>query len=138
MMPLPAATRQGGDTMAFPDTCKTPTPVGTIPIPYPNTAQLMQANPASCPDKVTIMNQAPITKQSMVPQTSGDEAGATGGAVSGMIKGPAQPKTASTAVDFGCNKAVRQTDIWGQNGTNANAPAGIQASPSQTKVTIGR
>jgi hypothetical protein len=133
---FPASTRQGGDCMAFPDTCKTPTPVGTIPTPYPNTAQLMQANPTTCPTKVTIMNQAPITKQTMIPMTSGDEAGAAGGVVSGMIKGPAQPKTGSIKVKFEGNPAVYQTCMWGQNGTNANAPAGIQATPSQTKVII--
>ena len=131
-----ASTKQGGDCMAFPDTCKTPTPVGTIPTPYPNTAQLMQANPGTCPTKVTIMNQPPLTKQTIIPATAGDEAGAAGGVVSGAIKGPAQAKTASLKVKIEGNPAVRQGDIWGQNGTNANAPAGIQASPSQSKVTI--
>lgn len=133
---FPAATKQGGDCMAFPDTCKTETPVGTIPVPYPNTAQLMQANPATCPMKVTIMNQPPITKQAMIPTTSGDEAGVSGGVVSGMIKGPAQPKMGSRKVTFEGNAAVFQTCLWGQNGNNANAPAGMQVSPSQTKVLI--
>ncbi len=133
---FPASTKQGGDCMAFPDTCKTETPVGTIPIPYPNTAQLMQTNPGTCPTKVTIMNQPPITKQAMIPTTSGDEAGVSGGVISGMIKGPAQPKMGSLKVKFEGNPAVFQTCLWGQNGTNANAPAGLQASPSQTKVII--
>ncbi len=133
---FPASTRQGGDCIAFPDVCKTPTPVGTVPIPYPNTAQLMQTNPGTCPVKVTIMNQAPLTKQSSIPATSGDEAGAAGGVISGMIKGSAQPQMGSLKVKFEGHPAVFQTCPWGQNGTNANAPVGIQASPSQTKVTI--
>lgn len=29
----------GGVTIAFPDVCKTPSPAGPIPIPYPNIAQ---------------------------------------------------------------------------------------------------
>jgi hypothetical protein len=130
------STKQGGDCLAFPDTCNTPSPVGPVPIPYPNTAQLMQANPATCSMKVRIMNQAVITKQTMIPMTSGDEAGAAGGAISGMIKGPAQPKTGSAKVKVEGNPVVFQTCLWGQNGTNANAPAGLQASPSQTKVTV--
>ena len=37
------ATKQGGMCNAFPDTCNTPTPSGTAPVPYPNIAQLQQA-----------------------------------------------------------------------------------------------
>ena len=29
----------GGTTIIFPDVCKTPSPGGPIPIPYPNTAK---------------------------------------------------------------------------------------------------
>lgn len=133
---FPLSTKQGGDCMAFPDVCKTETPIGTVPIPYPNTAQLMQANPGTCPIKVTAMNQPPITKQTVIPTTAGDEAGASGGIMSGGIKGQAQPKTASLKVKIEGNPAVFQTCLWGQNGTNANAPAGLQATPSQTKVLI--
>jgi hypothetical protein len=133
---FPVSTKQGGDCIAFPDTCKTPSPVGTVPVPYPNTAMLMQALPPTCTFKVKIMNQALITKQTTIPATTGDEAGAAGGVVSSMIKGPAQPKTGSLKVKAEGNPVVFQTCVWGQNGTNANAPAGMQATPSQTKVTV--
>lgn len=130
------STRQGGNCMAFPDVCKTPTPVGTVPVPYPNTAMLMQANPVTCSRKVRIMNQPVITKQTTIPMTSGDEAGAAGGVVSGSIKGPAQVKMGSLKVKAEGNAVVFQTCPWGQNGTNANAPLGMQVSPSQTKVQV--
>lgn len=133
---FPISTRQGGSCMAFPDVCNTPTPVGTVPIPYPNVAQLMQANPATCSKRVRILNQAVITKQTAVPMTSGDEAGAAGGLVSGVIKGSAQAKTGSIKVKVEGNPVVFQTCLWGQNGTNANAPIGLQASPSQIKVRV--
>jgi hypothetical protein len=130
------ATRQGGNSMAFPDTCKTPSPVGPVPVPYPNTAMLMQANPATCTTKVKIMNQPVVTTQTQIPMTAGDEAGAAGGVVSGMIKGPAQPKMGSLKVKMEGNSVVFQTCILAHNGTNANAPMGLQATPSQTKVMV--
>jgi len=135
---FPVATKQGGECLAFPDTCKTPVPppVGTAPIPYPNTAQLMQANPGTCSTKVTIMNQAVVTKQTEIPMTAGDEAGSLGGVVSGMTKGPASFKMGSSNVKVEGNPVIFQTCMCGQNGTNANAPAGIHATPSQTKVTV--
>lgn len=130
------STKQGGDCMAFPDVCKTPTPVGTVPVPYPNTAMLMQANPVTCSKKVRIMNQPVITKQTVIPMTSGDEAGAAGGVVSGTIKGPAQAKMGSLRVKVEGIPVVYQTCPLSQNGTNANAPLGMQVSPSQTKVQV--
>ncbi len=133
---FPVSTCQGGDCMAFPDVCNTPSPVGPIPTPYPTTAMLMQANPATCSMQVRILNQAVVTKQTQIPMTSGDEAGAAGGLVSGMIKGPAQFTMGSIKVKFEGQPAVFQTCLCSQNGTNANAPAGMQVSPSQTKVTV--
>jgi len=34
---MPASTKGGGMCLAFPDVCKTPSPGGPVPIPYPNT-----------------------------------------------------------------------------------------------------
>jgi hypothetical protein len=133
---FPVATKQGGSSTAFPDTCKTPTPAGPVPLPYPNTAMLMQANPSTCSKKVKIMNQPVITKQSVIPMTSGDEAGSAGGVISGTIKGPAQPKKGSAKVKVEGKPVVFQTCPFGHNGTNANAPMGMQTTPSQTKVMV--
>ena len=38
-------TQMGGLDFGFPDVCLTPTPVGPIPIPYPNMAMPMTAIP---------------------------------------------------------------------------------------------
>lgn len=133
---FPMSTRQGGDCMAFPDTCKTPTPVGTVPVPYPNTAMLMQANPATCSMKVMVLNQSVVTKQTQIPVTTGDEGGVEGGVVSSMIKGPAKFTLGSMKVKIEGQPAIYQTCMCSQNGTNANAPAGLQVSPSQTKVIV--
>ena len=44
---FPASTNGGGQCFAFPDTCKTPTPGGPVPIPYPNIAMVNQASCSS-------------------------------------------------------------------------------------------
>jgi len=131
-----ASTKMGGMTMAFPDVCKTPTPAGPVPIPYPNIAQLTMANPGTCSTKVTIMNQPVVHQQTEIMLSSGDEAGTAGGVISGMNMGPAKPKLGSMKVQVEGQKLVYQTCMFGQNGSNANMPAGVQAAPSQTMVTI--
>lgn len=131
------ATKQGGSAEAFPDTCKTPVPPGPpVPIPYPNSAQLAQANPGTCSKKVRILNQPVLTKQSVIPVSTGDEAGSAGGVVSGTVKGPVQFKKGSSVVKVEGQPVVFQTCLTAHNGTSANAPLGVHASPSQTKVTV--
>ena len=132
---FPIATKQGGTAVAFPDVCKTPTPAGPVPIPYPNTGQMMQANPGTCPKKVKILNQPPLTTQSIIVMSSGDEAGTVGGVVSGMVKGPVQFKKGSAKVTLEGQPAAFQTCVTGHNGSNANI-VGVHVAPSQTKVTV--
>ena len=40
---FPGATKGGGQCFGFPDVCKTPSPAGPVPIPYPNFGLLNQA-----------------------------------------------------------------------------------------------
>lgn len=133
---FPAATKAGGDALAFPDTCKTPSPGGPVPVPYPNTAMLNQANGGTCSSKVKILNQPVVTKATEVPRTSGDEAGTAGGVVSGQNMGPAGFKMGVATVKVEGNDIINQMKTVGQNGTSANAPAGVLLSPSQTKVIV--
>jgi len=122
----------------MPDVCKVPAPPAPpIPTPFPNMAQLNQANVGSCSQKVKIMNKNVVTMKSEIPMTSGDEAGSAGGLVSGQIKGPAKPKKGSAKVKVEGQAVIFQTCMFGQNGNNANAPAGVQLQPSQTKVKVG-
>lgn len=75
----------GGKSIVFPDVCKTPTPGGPVPIPYPNIGQ--SADTAKGPKTVTMDGQMPMVKGAIYAVSSGDEAGtAGGGVVSGKIK----------------------------------------------------
>ena len=130
---FPISTKMGGMSQAVPDVCKTPAPNGTVPVPYPNIAMLMQANPGTCSMKVKVLNQPVCNNQSMVTMSTGDEAGSIGGVVSGMIKGPAKFTLGSVKVSIEGKPAAYHTCPMGQNGTNANA-MGAQLMPSQVKV----
>lgn len=78
-----------GMAMFFPDACKTPTPGGPIPIPYPNIAQsnlVEQGTTTVTADKVPLCVQ-----DSKFSMSAGDEAGSAGGGVmTNMIKGKAE------------------------------------------------
>lgn len=132
---FPIATTAGGMSEAFPDTCLTPAPPGPpVPTPYPNVAMCMQAMRPTCSLFVTIMNMPIVHTNSMIPMTSGDEAGATGGVTSGMIKGPAKPSKGSAKVKIEGQPAVFLTCTFAHN--NNNAPNGILAAPSQAVVNV--
>ena len=130
-----ANTMQGGTLFAFPDVCKTPTPVGPIPIPYPNTAMCPTANPATASMKVFIANMPSMNVKTEFPMSQGDNAGVAGGVVSQTVMGPAKFMMGSTCVMLEGSPAVRLTSPTLQNGTNANAP-GFSMVPGQVKVII--
>ena len=75
----------GGMSIAFPDVCKTPTPAGPIPIPYPNIGKASDITGG--PTTVTLDGQMPATKGAKYMMSTGDEAGSAGGVMSGVIKG---------------------------------------------------
>jgi len=123
--------------MAFPDVCKTPTPVGPVPIPYPNIAQLAMANPATCVPTVLISAMPAATIMTMIMMSSGDEPGCAGGVVSSLFIGPAQFTLGSSVVMMGGAPAAYQGSLIGQNGVGAaNMPAGVQVVPSQATVMV--
>lgn len=130
------STKGGGMSQAMPDVCKTPAPPAPspIPMPYPNMAMLNQAMMES--QKVKVMNMGVVTMASSISMTSGDEAGVAGGMMSGQIKGPAKAKKGSAKVMVEGQPAIFQTCMFGQNGNNANSPAGVHSTPSQVKVTV--
>ena len=134
---FPASTIGGGQCMGMPDVCKTPAPPAPfVPIPYPNIAMLTQGNPGTASTKVIISGSPAFHKGSMIMMSSGDEAGSLMGMISAMIKGPASPKLASNKVKAEGQGIVYLTCMFGQNGQNANVPAGTQIAPSQTKVLV--
>ena len=79
----------GGVSIAIPDVCKTPSPGGPVPIPYPNMGQASQT--ANGPKKVKVDGKMPMVKGAKYSTSSGDEGGSAGGGViSGKIKGEAE------------------------------------------------
>jgi hypothetical protein len=77
-----------GMNTVFPDVCKTPTPGGPIPIPYPNLGK--SADTIGGPPTVTVDGCMPMVKGAKYMMTTGDEAGSAGGVISGVIKGEAE------------------------------------------------
>lgn len=76
-----------GILTAFPDVCKTPTPAGPIPIPYPNIA--MSSDTAKGSKDVKMDGNPVMLKDSTFSKSTGDEPGSAGGVVSGITKGEA-------------------------------------------------
>lgn len=132
---FPMSTRAGGEAMAFPDTCNTPTPAGPVPLPYPNTASLAAADPDTCTAKVLVQSQPALTVASQVPASDGDDAGSNGGVVSGCIKGPCRIDGGSGTVILEGSAAAYPSCPTGQNGASANAVGQIVAG-SQNKVRV--
>lgn len=134
---IPASTNGGGMCVAFPDVCKTPAPPAPpIPIPYPNMAQLTQATGSTCSQKVTFDGKKVVTTDTKIPQSNGDEAGTLGGVVSNCNMNQATFKLGSSKVLVEGKKVVYLGCMTGQNGSNANMPAGAQVAPSQAKVFV--
>jgi len=125
-----------GQDMGMPDVCKTPAPppVGMVPIPYPNIAQLLMALPPTTCLKVFISFMPAHHLGTTIPMSNGDEAGVMGGIVSGIIMGPARNLMGSTKVFHGGMPATRMLDPAMQNLTNV--PTGRTLVPSQFKVMI--
>src|SRR3979411_1823336 len=87
-----------GISMSFPDVCKTPTPAGPVPIPYPNIAQ--SSDTADGSTTVKVDGNPVMLKSSNFSTSSGDEAGSAMGVVSSKTKGKALPINASFDVKF--------------------------------------
>ncbi len=129
-----AATKKGGmANITAPDVCKTTVGPAVVPIPYPNIAQLPMAVPTAT--KVFIDGALALTKESKIPSSNGDEAGASGGGgvVSAKVMGPTQFVMSSQKVKIEGKPAVRLNDLCKLNDGNT---VGMHAAPSQLKVMI--
>lgn len=78
----------GGMSLVFPDVCKTPTPGGPVPIPYPNLGK--SSDTAQGSTTVKADGQMIMLKGAKYMMTSGDEAGTVGGVVSSTFKSEAE------------------------------------------------
>ena len=132
---FPASTKGGGNCFAFPDTCLTPAPPAPpVPVPYPNTGMVNQANKTAT--KVKFAKKPVVTKKSELPRTMGDEPGVNKGVMSGMNMGKLTYKMGTSKVKIEGQDCIRLTSMSGHNGMSANMPAGLQVAPSQTKVIV--
>lgn len=131
-MGMPASSKAGGMCLGFPDVCKTPILGVPVPIPYPNMAQV--SNAKKTVSKVVIENKETCVKPSKMKSSSGDEAGVQNGVISNKIMKKVVYKKASSKVQFKGKKAVYHTAMTAHN--KGNFPAGLQISPSQSKVSV--
>jgi hypothetical protein len=140
MSVFPLSTKADGMAMTSGplDVVKVVSGPAVVPTPTPNIAQIKQADPTKCSQKVKVVSQPALIKDSQVPMSSGDEVGASGGGgvVSGTVKGPVLFKKFSTKVKIEGANAVYQLCNTTHNGTSPNAPLGMQTTPSQTKVKV--
>ncbi|MEX0731315.1 MAG: DUF4150 domain-containing protein [Aquisalimonadaceae bacterium] len=132
---FPASTKQGGQCLGVPDVCKTPSPGGPIPVPYPNIGMVNQVSGEST--KVKFAGKGAVTKKSKMNRSQGDEAGSAGGGVmSNMNMSAVSYKKGSKKVKVEGQPCQHLTALTGHNGSNANVPVGTQIAPSQTKVLV--
>jgi hypothetical protein len=107
----------GGITSAFPDVCKTPSPGGPIPIPYPNIAK--SSDTAQGSSTVKCDGNPICLKDSNFATSTGDEAGsAGGGVVSSKIKGKAEFVNFSFDVKVEGKNVARAMDLMLHNDKN--------------------
>lgn len=125
-------TQMGGMNLGFPDVCLTPTPVGPVPIPYPNISLGLTAVPPTAALKVLVSCMPAHTMMTMGSISNGDNAGVSMGVASGMVMGPHRTLLPSFTLLMGGMPTSRMTSLTGQNGISLNAP-GVSLVPSQFK-----
>lgn len=109
----------------FPDVCKTPTPGGPVPLPYPNVAT--SSDTASGSTSVKIDGNPIMLKDSNFKISTGDEAGSIGGVASGCIKGIAEFVNYSFDVKVDGKNVPRLGDMMIQNKKNTPPMPEVQA-----------
>lgn len=128
-------TSGGGVNMGLPDVCLTPTPVGPIPIPYPNISTGSVANPATTALTVLTDGMPSLNQMSIITMSQGDNAGVNLGVASGMVMGPTEFILGSFTVFKEGAPAQRLTSMTGHNGLSMNCP-GAALVPSQVTVLV--
>ena len=124
---MPEATRTDSSGQCLTpgpiDFCKTPSPAGPVPMPYPNIAKTSDGKGSS---KVKVKGKQALRKGDKIMLSSGDEGGAAMGVASSKIKGPAEFMLGSPFVKV-------EGQMWAHHGVpmkqNDGNTAGIHASP---------
>lgn len=118
------STTADGMCLAAPDLCRTP-PQGT-PVGYVNIA--FCRNAVGTTPTIFIQNKPVLTDGSIIPFSTGDEAGAMGGVTSGTFIGMCRFVTASSKIYADNQKVILHTSETSQNTGNCD---GRQVTPSQ-------
>lgn len=116
-----------------PDVCKTPTPVGPVPLPYPNLAQSATHVPA-----VFHVMFGPGLAENLMTQgtiSQGDTVGVAGGLLSQVFMGPDRYLLGSLKLMVGGMFAMRMTSLTGHNGMPCNT-VGSSLVPAQFRVLV--
>ena len=106
----------GGMSIVFPDVCKTPSPGGPIPIPYPNIGKASDTSKG--PKKVKTDKKMPMTKGAVYIMSTGDEAGSATGVISSKVKGECEFMLYSFDVKFEGKNVCRMGDPMFHNKKN--------------------
>lgn len=106
----------GGMSLVFPDVCKTPTPGGPVPIPYPNLGK--SSDTMKGPTSVKTDKQMPMVKGAVYIMSSGDEPGTAMGVISNKVKGECEFIMYSFDVKFEGKNVCRMGDPLFHNNKN--------------------
>ena len=124
-----------GIATAFPDVCKTPSPGGPIPIPYPNIAQ--SSDTAQGSQTVKIDGNPIMLKDSNFSTSTGDEAGSAGGVASNTTKGKAEFVNYSFDVKVEGRNVPRLGDLMLQNKLSSpNTPPMPEVQPPLVVIPL--
>jgi len=105
-----------GTTIAFPDVCKTPSPGGPVPIPYPNIARSKDTDKGS--KKVKAEGKPICVKTSTFKKSMGDEPGRVGGILSNTSRNKAEFVNCSFDVKIEGKGTPRSFDLMLHNKKN--------------------
>lgn len=106
----------GISTAMAPDVCKTPSPGGPVPIPYPNIAQSSSLSDGT--KTVKTDGEMAAIKGSKYASSNGDEAGTAGGVVSSVNMKEAEWITFSFDVKMEGQNVCRLQDTMSHNKKN--------------------
>ena len=105
-----------GMSIVFPDVCKTPSPAGPVPIPYPNIGK--SSDTIQGPTTVKTDGQMPMVKGAKYMRSMGDEPGVAGGVVSGVNMNVCEFLLFSFDVKFEGKNVCRLGDMMWHNKKN--------------------
>lgn len=126
---------KGIATAAAPDVCKTPSPNGPIPLPYPNIA--MSSDLADGTTSVEVEGNPVAVKDCSFATSTGDEAGSIGGVASSVTKGKAKFVSYSFDVMMEGKNVCRLGDPMTMNGNGPNTATPAEVQPSTIPGKIG-